>query len=707
MRKMSKVFVYSLVFLLAFSQMLIGSSVKKANAEETNKVEDLVIYQNVPEAEYEIKDGSLQLKALHVYSEGNFMLASKNLVWESANKNVAEVDQNGNVKFTGQNGRTFITVTDGVYKDRIALDYKVNPSSKEDGQKGKPESEAVVIKEEGKRYDVIGNAINKMTLEEKAGQMLMPDFRTWKGKNVTEMLPEIEQLVKKYHLGGVILFRENVVTTEQTATLVSQYQEAAEKYGLLMTIDQEGGIVTRLQSGTDMPGNMALGAARSPEIAHNVGNAIGEELASLGINMNFAPVMDVNNNPDNPVIGVRSFGEDPQLVADLGVAYTKGLQEAGVAATAKHFPGHGDTAVDSHLGLPEVPHDKERLKEVELYPFQKAMEAGIDAIMTAHVTFPKIDGTKAISQKTGEEIAIPATLSYKVLTELMREEMGYKGVITTDAMNMKAIADHFGAVDAAIRAVKAGTDIVLMPVGLEEVATGLLDAVKNGEITEDRLEASVKRILTLKVKRGVIKEENPLTVDEKVANAEQVVGSAEHKQIEKEAAEKSITLVKNDSALPLKLDGDKNVVVVGNSYIGDLAAAIQKRHQNTTVIASTSYKLSEAQLEQIKNASAVVVGSYTFSVSGRSPSNAQMVMINQIIEHTNAPVIGVGIRNPYDIMAFPQIDAYLTQYGFRPASFDASAGAIFGEFSPTGKLPITIPGLDGGVLYGFGHGLSY
>ncbi|WP_438825028.1 glycoside hydrolase family 3 N-terminal domain-containing protein [Bacillus sp. JJ1122] len=707
MKKLSKLMVYSLVLLLAFSQMLIGSSVKKANAEETNKVEDLVIYQNVPEAEYEVKDGTLQLKALHVYSEGYFMIASKNLIWKSANKNVAMVDQDGKVKFTGQNGRTFITVTDGVYKDRIALDYKVNPSSKENGQKGKPESEAVVIKEEGKRYDVIGNAISKMTLEEKAGQMLMPDFRTWKGKNVTEMLPEIEQLVKKYHLGGVILFRENVVTTEQTATLVSQYQEAAEKYGLLMTIDQEGGIVTRLQSGTDMPGNMALGAARSPEIAHNVGNAIGEELAALGINMNFAPVMDVNNNPDNPVIGVRSFGEDPQLVADLGVAYTKGLQEAGVAATAKHFPGHGDTAVDSHLGLPEVPHDKERLKQVELYPFQKAMGAGIDAIMTAHVTFPKIDGTKAISQKTGEEIAIPATLSYKVLTELMREEMGYEGVITTDAMNMKAIADHFGAVDAAIRAVKAGTDIVLMPVGLEEVASGLLNAVKSGEISEDRLEASVKRILTLKVKRGVIKEESPVSVEDKIANALEVVGSPAHKQIEKEAAEKSITLVKNESALPLKVNDDGHIVVVGNTYIGDLAAAIQKRHPNTTVIASTSYKLTGAQLEQIKNASAVVVGSYTFSVSGRSPSNAQMVIINQIIEHADAPVIGVGIRNPYDIMAFPQIDAYLTQYGFRPASFDASAGAIFGEFSPTGKLPITIPGIDGGVLYGFGHGLGY
>jgi beta-N-acetylhexosaminidase len=708
LKKLGKSLLYLLVFVLAFSQMLIGSSVKKANAEETNKVEDLVIYQNVPEAECEIKDGTLQLNALHVYSEGHFMLASKDLVWESANKNVAEVDQNGNVKFTGQNGRTFITVTDGAFKDRIALDYKVKSSSKADGHKGKPDSEAVLIKEEGKRYDVIGNAISKMTLEEKAGQMLMPDFRTWKGENVTEMLPEIEQLVKKYHLGGVILFRENVVTTEQTASLVSAYQEAAEKYGLLLTIDQEGGIVTRLQSGTDMPGNMALGATRSPEISYNVGNAIGEELASLGINMNFAPVMDVNNNPDNPVIGVRSFGEDPQLVADMGVAYTKGLQEAGVAATAKHFPGHGDTAVDSHLGLPEVPHDKERLKEVELYPFQKAMEAGIDAIMTAHVTFPKIDGTKAISQKTGEEIAIPATLSYKVLTELMREEMGYEGVITTDAMNMKAIADHFGPVDAAIRAVKAGTDIVLMPVGLEEVATGLLSAVKSGEISEERIEASVKRILTLKVKRGVIKEENPLSVEDKIANALEVVGSPEHKQVEKEAAEKSITLVKNESALPLALNSADQVVVVGNSFITDLGNAVKKRHENTSVIsAGSTYALSEAQLEQIRNASAVVIGSYTFSVSGRSPSNAQMKMVNQIIELTDAPVIAVGIRNPYDIMAFPQIDAYLTQYGFRPASFEASAGAIFGEFSPSGKLPITIPDVNGGVLYSFGHGLTY
>ncbi|MFD5851939.1 glycoside hydrolase family 3 protein [Cytobacillus pseudoceanisediminis] len=696
-------FISLLAITLAVSQLWIGGTLKQASAESAAK--DLIILQNVPDVSTEISGEAFQLKALHVYKEGHFMGISDGVKWKSSNKNVAAVDQAGNITLMGKPGKTFISVTDGVYKDRIALQIK--PDGKKHS-KGKPAFKVKIIKEHGKRYDLISRAVKNMSIEEKVGQMLMPDFRTWKGKNVTEMLPEIEKLVKDYHLGGVILFRENVVTTEQTATLVSDYQKAADKFGLLMTIDQEGGIVTRLQSGTDMPGNMALGAARSEEISRKVGKAIGEELASLGINMNFAPVMDVNNNPDNPVIGVRSFGEDPQLVADMGVAYTEGLQSAGVAATAKHFPGHGDTAVDSHLGLPEVPHDKERLKEVELYPFQKGMEAGIDAIMTAHVTFPKIDDTKAISKKTGEEIAVPATLSHKVLTELMREEMGYDGVITTDAMNMNAIAEHFGPVDAAIRAVKAGTDIVLMPVGLQEVAEGLVNAVENGEISEKRIESSVERILTLKIKRGIIKEETPQPIDEKIANALQIVGSEEHKQIEKEAAERSVTLVKNErDALPLQLSPEDNIVVVGNTYIADLKNAISKFHANTTVIQTSSYALTEEQKQLIRNASAVIVGSYTFNVSGRSPDSAQMKMVNSIIAESEAPVISVGIRNPYDIMAYPEVDAYIAQYGFRTASFDASAGVVFGQVNPSGKLPVTIPGPDGSVLFEFGHGLSY
>ncbi|MCG1021883.1 glycoside hydrolase family 3 protein [Sutcliffiella horikoshii] len=698
MKKTLKIFGLS---VLVLAIIISGIPMKTVKAEKEMK--DLVLYQNAPQVEWNGVGEEFQLRALKVMEEGHFLFTNENLSWNSSNKNVAKVDEDGNVTLTGKRGRTFITVTDGTYSDRIAVDFKVSPEDK-----GKKEPKASLVKETGERYDLVGHAISKMTIEEKIGQMLMPDFRNWKGQNVTKMLPEIEQLVKDYHLGGVILFRENVVTTEQTTRLVSDYQEASEKYGLLMTIDQEGGIVTRLQSGTDMPGNMALGATRSPEIAHNVGKAIGEELHSLGINMNFAPVMDVNNNPDNPVIGVRSFGEDPELVAQMGVAYTEGLQSTGVAATAKHFPGHGDTAVDSHLGLPEVPHDKERLMEVELYPFQQGMEAGIDAIMTAHVTFPKIDGSKAISRKTGEEIAIPATLSHTVLTELMRNEMGYEGVITTDAMNMAAIADHFGPVDAAVRAVQAGTDIVLMPVGLSEVRQGLLQAVDNGDLTVERIEASVERLLSLKIKRGVIKEETPKPIEEKIANAQAVVGSAEHKQIEREAAERSITLVKNDQALPLNPSAEENIVVVGRTNLADLSQAIKQQHENTTVVeVAANFLLTEAQLEQVRNATAVIVGTSTFNVSGRSPGNAQMQLVQTLAAETEAPVIAVGIRNPYDIMAYNQVDAYLAQYGFRPASFEATAATIFGANAPGGKLPVTIPGFDGGVLYEYGHGLTY
>ncbi|ASN04674.1 glycoside hydrolase family 3 protein [Virgibacillus necropolis] len=685
---------------------MLGSQLTFASnhsfAAEKDQVKDLVLLQNVPEAATEVKDKKVTLQALNLYEDGHFTKTSEDLDWDSSNENVATVDENGVVTFTGQNGRSFITVSTDSFEDRIAVDFKVDKSNK----KGKPTSSGKVVKQKGDKYNIISNAIDGMTMKEKVGQLLMPDFRNWNGENVTEMLPEIEQMVKDYHLGGVILFRENVVTTEQTAKLVADYQEASEKYGLLMTIDQEGGIVTRLQSGTDMPGNMALGATRSTEISHDVGQAIGEELKALGINMNLAPVLDVNNNPDNPVIGVRSFGESPQLVAELGIAYTKGLQSTGVAATAKHFPGHGDTAVDSHLGLPEVPYDLERLREVELYPFQRAMEAGIDAIMTAHVTFPKIDDTKVISKKDGTEISLPATLSHKVLTGLMREDMGFEGLIITDALNMGAIQDHFGSVDAAIRAVKAGSDIVLMPVGLEEVANGLYDAVESGEISEERIEASVERILTLKIKRGIIKEENPTPISEIIENANEVVGSEAHKQVEKEAAEQSITLVKNDDVLPLDVTTDQKIVVVGNAYVSSLYDAVKVFHANTEVIRASG-PLSDEQLSIVQAADKIIVGTYTYNVSGRSVDSSQMQMVNQVIESTESPVIGVGIRNPYDIMAFPTIDSYIAQYGFREASFDATAATIFEENTPTGLLPVTIPGLNGDVLYEFGHGLSY
>ncbi|MDQ0160812.1 beta-N-acetylhexosaminidase [Alkalibacillus salilacus] len=696
--------IATVIVMFVLSNVGLSMQSQTVKAQDQPTPQDLILLENVPEANATINSDQFQLSALNVYDDGHFKQVSEGIEWSSTNKNVATVNDNGEVTLTGQNGRTFIKVTNGDYEDRIAVDYKVKSGKK---GPGKPDSEPSLVKEQGDRYDMIQHALDELSIEEKLGQMLMPDFRNYDGEAVTEMLPEIEQLVKEYHLGGVILFAENVQGTEQTARLVHDYQQASEKFGLMMTIDQEGGIVTRLQSGTDFPGNMALGATRSEDMAYDVGQAIGREIGSLGINTNFAPVMDVNNNPDNPVIGVRSFGGDPDLVADLGIAYTEGLQSTGVAATAKHFPGHGDTDVDSHLGLPEVPHDRERLEEVELAPFQQAMEAGVDMIMTAHVTFPQIDNTKVTSRKTGEEVTLPATLSHKVLTELMREDMGYDGIITTDAMNMNAITDHFGTVDAAIRAVKAGSDIVLMPVGLEEVADGLLTAIDDGEIAEERIESSVERILSLKIERGIIRQENPTPIEDKIANATEIVGADEHQQLEQEVANQSITMVKNENdALPLSEDSQGEIVVVGDTFVNDLGNAISKYNDQTTVI-ETSGNLSESNQETIANADAVIAGSYTYNVNGRSPDNPVMSMIDSLDSMTDAPVISVGIRNPYDIMAYPNVDGYLTQYGFNEASFDATAATIFGENEPTGQLPVTIPTLDDGVLYEFGHGLNY
>ncbi|MCK6258173.1 glycoside hydrolase family 3 protein [Fictibacillus sp. KIGAM418] len=688
-------FLYAMACMLVVASFL-GTVPKQAAAESHPDQKDLIISSNIPQALKEVNGDQIQLHALHVYKVDGHFMETEALRWWSANPRVATVDPRGLVTLKGHSGDTRIFVTDGRKIDHTQISVKDHKGTKT----------AVIQKQKGKKYNVIPAAIKQMSMEEKVGQMLMPDFRTFNGKNVTEVTPEIKALVKKYHLGGIILFRENVVTTEQTTKLVADYQEASEKNGLLISIDQEGGIVTRLQSGTDFPGNMALGATRSPELAEKVGKAIGEELNALGINFNLSPSLDVNNNQDNPVIGTRSFGEDPQLVTDLGTAYIKGLQSTNTAGAAKHFPGHGDTAVDSHIGLPEVPYDLERLKKVELFPFQKAMDAGVDAIMTAHVTFPKVDPSTAISKKDGSTIAIPATLSHKVLTELMREDMGYKGVITTDAMNMQAISDNFGPVDSAIRAVNAGTDIVLMPVGLEAVANGLYDAVHKGEITQERLNQSVERLLTLKVKRSIFKAEKPADVNKLIENAQQVVGSPAHKQIEKETAEKSITLIKNQNTLPLSTDAGAPVVVIGNTYVEDLAAQVKRLYPNSVMIKAAG-PLTADQLQTVKSAKAVIVGTYTSSVAGRAPDSAQMKMVNQVNRESDKPVIAVGIRNPYDIMSFPDVDAYLAQYSFRTASFAAVADTIFGKNNPSGKLPVTIYNSNKETLYPYGHGLSY
>jgi beta-N-acetylhexosaminidase len=587
--------------------------------------------------------------------------------------------------------------------------------------------------------------VSKMTLEEKVGQMLMPDFRTWNGKNFTVMNEEVAGVISKYHLGGVILFAENVAGTEQSTRLVDGLQKASPNIPLLLSIDQEGGSIVRLQTGTNMTGNMPLGATRSTDLTYKVGKAIGEELHSLGINTNFAPDMDVNINPDNPVIGIRSFGGNPQMVADLGVAYAKGLEDAGEVATVKHFPGHGDVSTDSHTGLPLVPYDMNRLKNVELKPFQAAMDNDIDMIMSAHIQFPAVDDTKVTSLKDGSQIYLPATLSKKVMTDLVRTQMGFKGVIVTDALNMGAIADNFGTSDAVIRAINAGVDIALMPATVhgtsdipkfDSMFNAVINAVNTQVIPLSRIDESAKRIISLKIKRGIYSPSGTTdnrTIDEKVANAMLVVGSAEHKAIETEAVNKAVTLVRNDDGiLPFKLkDGDKVFIITPFSDrnallvtgVNEVIAASNLK--NITVTSNTystsSHVLNAANKTAMLAANYVIFGTYVYDAASKRVGSgyADNALDANTYANTNGiKMVNVSICYPYEPMYLTNAKTLIDVYGryatgTNPAlNLLGATRAIFGLINPTGKLPVDVPDPTNMTdatknIYNFGFGLVY
>jgi beta-N-acetylhexosaminidase len=594
--------------------------------------------------------------------------------------------------------------------------------------------------------------VESMSIEEKVGQMLMPDFRNWqkqgetKATGFTVMNDEVGSIIQKYHLGGVILFAENVVGTEQTARLTDGLQKASTNLPLLITIDQEGGIVTRLQTGTNLPGNMALGATRSEKYAYQTGEIIGKELSSLGVNVNFGPSLDVNNNPGNPVIGVRSYSSNPELVSKLGVQTIKGLQTQNIAATVKHFPGHGDTGTDSHYGLPIVTHDKERLRSVELAPFQKAIDEGVDMVMTAHVQFPAFDDTKYISKKDGQEILVPATLSKKVLTGLLREEMGFEGVIVTDALNMKAISDNFGQEEAVVLALKSGVDIALMPAQVNSLAmeknltavfNTVKEAIQKGDLPMEQVNTKVERILKLKEKRGIL---TPKTdpFEEKIANALTVVGNDDHREKEMKMAEDAVTLLKNeDKTLPFKPKKDDKVLVLAPfaDQIEAMTRSIKELKGKEKDVEVTGYAFSgksfnEQVAAMIDEADYVIIGSYVVkndpavndgviddSVQDSSKwATAFPRAVMKYAQDHHKKFVLMSMRNPYDAANFEEAKAVLAVYGYkgysngayRQPNIPAGIKTIFGESKPKGKLPVNIPSVTQPEknLYPFGYGLD-
>ncbi|UTL72923.1 glycoside hydrolase family 3 protein [Bacillus halotolerans] len=606
-----------------------------------------------------------------------------------------------------------------------------------------------------RRSDDAKQIVDRMTLDEKIGQMLMPDFRNWKKEGesspqaFTKMNEEVAGLIKKYQFGGVILFAENVKTTEQTVRLTDAYQKASPKIPLLLSIDQEGGIVTRLGEGTNFPGNMALGATRSRINAYQTGSMIGKEPSVLGINTDFSPVLDINNNPDNPVIGVRSFSSDRELTARLGLYSMKGLQRQNIASALKHFPGHGDTDVDSHYGLPLVSHNQERLREVELYPFQKAIDAGADMVMTAHVQFPAFDDTTYKSKLDGSDIMVPATLSKKVMTGLLREEMGFGGVIVTDALNMKAIADHFGQEEAVVMAIKAGVDIALMPASvtslkdeqkLASVIDSLKEAVKNGGIPLQQINKSVERIISLKIKRGIYPAQHDSSIDKKVKKALKTVGSKHHTKTEQKIAEKAVTVLKNDQhTLPFKPKKGSRILIAApyEEQTASIEKTIHDLMQRKKIKSVSLNKMNFAEKvfnaeheKQVKEADYIITGSYvvkndpvvndgviddTVTDSSKWATAFPRAVMNAALQHKKQFVL-MSLRNPYDAANFEEARALIAVYGFKgyangrylQPNIPAGVKAIFGQSKPKGTLPVDIPSVTklGDILYPFGYGVN-
>lgn len=607
--------------------------------------------------------------------------------------------------------------------------------------------------------------VSEMTLDEKIGQMLMPDFRQWRQEgqsavqDFTEINNEVSEIIDEFDLGGVILFAQNVKTTEQTAKLTHDLQQVAinDEDGnlpLLTTIDQEGGIVTRLGTGTNFPGNMAIGATKNEQSAYDTGLVIGKELNSLGINVNFAPSVDVNNNPLNPVIGLRSFSSNPDLVAKLGIKMIEGIQNNGVSTAAKHFPGHGDTATDSHYGLPRVDKSLEELKKVELKPFQAAIDNGVDMIMTAHIQFPQIEKDTYTSIKDGQEIQIPATLSDDILTGLLREDMNFDGVIITDALNMAAISENFGEVETVKIAFNAGVDIALMPTilrskndvpKLRAIVEGVKEAVTKGEISEDRMNESAARVVKLKIDRGIINVANDTrTVEEKVANAKSVVGSQENRDVERRVSAEAITVVKNENnTLPLNPKAGERVLLVA-PYDNELPGMrfglnrLMREGKVNSVELDTYCYLRESEITdelktKIDEADYVVVlsemGNYTHLANTHwitSIPNAVTTYANEL----NKDSVIVSVGKPYDVAAHTNAKAEVIAYGYKgmdPTEADgglspvqafgpnipASIEVIFGAAEARGTLPVTIPTVDeNGVAnlavnaYEYGYGIT-
>ena len=508
-----------------------------------------------------------------------------------------------------------------------------------------------------------------MTLQEKIGQRLMTGFPG------LEMSEEFIQAVKTHKIGNVILFRENVKDCAQLKKLCADIQDlvrAETGHSAFIAIDQEGGVVTRLrEDGVNVPGAMALGATGDPENAYKAGVLIGKELRALGPNFNFAPTVDVNSNPRNPVIGVRSYGDDAQTVGKFAANAVRGLMEGGILCTAKHFPGHGDTDMDSHLALPCVDKPLDELQRVELEPFKAAIAAGIPAVMTAHILFPQLEPEN-----------IPATMSRRIMQGLLREQLGFEGIIVSDCMQMKAIASHYGTVEGTLASFKAGVDLVEIthdPVLCGQAAELALKAAQSGELSLEENDASVARILAIK----------ECWVEQSVEEFFDFAAAAEESRA---MMEKTITQIRRGSFVL----GENPLCIGCPPYRVSLVDNVEARKENpfgiqmAKELAGTCANMSQdpapeeiaALVAQAKQHSCAVVG--TFNGTTR---RGQLALVHALAE-AGIPTAAIALWNPYDLKELPERVWAIAAFEYSTESIRAAAKVLRGELIPTGKLPV-------------------
>jgi len=556
--------------------------------------------------------------------------------------------------------------------------------------------------------------LRRMSLDEKIGQLVSVGINATFLNQDSDAFKALRHQIEDNHVGGIILFRGPVY---ESVVLVNRMQNLA-RYPLLISSDLEAGAGMRFDDTVNLPWNMAVGATDNPDYARLQGALTAREARALGVQQIYAPVADVNNNAANPVINVRSYGEDPAAVGRFVAAFIEGVQSNGVIATAKHFPGHGDTATDSHRGLPQIDVSRERLNAVELVPFRAAVKSGVGSVMTGHIAMPQVDPTavvplpkavklKPIDTDEGGEVVVengtmPTTLS-PVMNGILRRDLGFDGLIVTDAMSMSGLTLYFTQEEASVRALEAGADLLLKPADPDAAIRGVREAVLKGRLKEQRIDESARRLLAAKYDLGLVKQRTSSldAIDRNVAGKESV-------DLAREIAEHAITLVRNDDQL-VPLNSLKPEARIFNLAItnGDdrlwIANAFSSAMANSgrkieTVVLDDRSSEAEVQkaLERASRADIVIASLYGRVRTGQArsvglPEPGAKALITLI--GSRMRLVGISFGNPYLLQSFPELQTYIVAYGDMPSLQQAAARALLGQIDVTGKLPISLPGL--------------